>query len=591
VDARTNGAPLSARLPRLLVPILVTLFAAAIYWQDVAANTIATGDHGRGLYAAWNVIRGEIPYRHFPFRYGPIGLYAVAPFLLAFGVTLKAAFLSWFVYSLISTFRLTQLLSHNTKWHIALLGILPFVLAYRNHMHSFITAPALLCMVEAFIAAVRLIRTDAKRGHWLRLGIWCALLVGCKPNIGLAFAAGMAAGLFLLHLVTRNSTDPFRPSRKLVIPGAAVFGGVLLLTALVFVAGAPADFLVKSFPYARDQRVVWGPVTTSLTIPFSYFLKAEGYQFKFAAFVALWRNSGYIWIISIACGFALILLAARRRSWPAEHRTVLVFFLPVILAAHEFILGGSDYAVTYWGLAGASVFYCAAVSATLQKLTSKDTGSQKQIIANIVIGCLATWFVFLAIWTNMENSYRYRVQKGMSIKAPGGGIHVYDPSWAAVVNSGVAFILNNTAPDEKILSLAYDPLYCALTHRRQAGPFAQYQLICRITPENDRTVIEALKRDKVRCIIISNLSKNPPQNARWKGIFGETHGKLLWNQIRENYSSIGRIGPWDEPARWIKNHAIEIYWTDEESDRHPDLQEELSSIYQTQSRFYNNDQQ
>jgi len=579
VNAAADGAPSPAKLPRLLVPVLVTLFAAVLYYQDVAANTIATGDHGRGLYAAWNVIRGEIPYRNFPFRYGPVGLYAVAPFLLVFGVTLKAAFLSWYVYTLIGTFRLAQLLVRITKWHIALLGILPFVLAYRNHMHSFITAPAMVCMVEAFIAAVQLMRTDAKRGPWLRLGLWCALLVGCKSNIGIAFTAGMAAGLFLLHLVTRNSSDSFIPSRKKTVTGSAAFGCVIVLYLLVFVVGAPGDFLVKSFPYSSDMRPVWGTFTGSMAVPFSRFFIMEGYRYTFAAFVALWRDSMYIWCISIVCGFALLLLAARRRRWLHEHRIALIFFLPTILAVHEFLFSGSEYAVTYWGLAGGSILFCLAVSAAFQKLAAINATGRKQIITNIIIGALSAWFAFLVIWTNVENAYRFRVQKGKPIKAPGGQISVYDPAWADVVNSGARFILENTKPDEKILALAYDPLYCALTHRRQAGPFAQYQLLCKITPENDKTVIEALKQNRVRCIIISNIVLHAPKHAWWKGILGETHGKLLWNHIRENYSSLGRIGPWDAPAFWIKNHAIEIYWTNAETERHSYLKNKLSEIH------------
>jgi hypothetical protein len=44
------------------------------------------------------------------------------------------------------------------------------------------------------------------------------------------------------------------------------------------------------------------------------------------------------------------------------------------------------------------------------------------------------------------------------------------------------------------------------------------------------------------------------------------------------------MGPWDSPPEWIKNHAIEIRWTNAEQERHKELAEELKRIFMEECR-------
>ena len=53
-------------------------------------NFLSQGDHGRDLYAAEAVLRGEIPYKDFWWVYGPLMPYYYAAFFKLFGIQIPS---------------------------------------------------------------------------------------------------------------------------------------------------------------------------------------------------------------------------------------------------------------------------------------------------------------------------------------------------------------------------------------------------------------------------------------------------------------------------------------------------------------------
>ncbi|MHC4661689.1 MAG: hypothetical protein ACYS8W_08360 [Planctomycetota bacterium] len=579
MDISEPAGSKSDKTLRLILPIAIAVFAAILYIQDARANTVAQGDHGRDLYVAWNVVQGEIPYRDFPYRYGPLGPYAVAPFLLIFGVTLGAAFISWYVYSIVGIFRLSQLAFRITSWKVALIAMLPFAVTYRNHHHSFITAPALICLVEAVIAAVGLMRERGRRWLWVRLGLWTALLAGLKPNIGIGFALAIAAGLILVSAAGRSGENPYRPGRKNIFTGTGVFLGLLMLGFLIFIAGAPLDFVSKSFPYLKSQQVSYGSFVSMAVDSIRGFFTGEE-AFTWPAFTRVWLDNTNWWALSLILGHVVVIRAARKRGWSVGNRIVLLLLIPSFVNAHEFFLNGSDYAVTFWAFPLAVPMICASLEGGVRFLPFRIPVAAGRIL----VGCLIAWLVFLGVWSNINHARMFRKQKGMALCGPGGEISVYDPAWAVVINSGVEFILRSTEPEEKIFCAPYDPVYCVLAHRRQAGPYLHTKLISGITEENEKEIVRLLKEGNVRCIVISNIGFHSRPHEKWNGVLGRTHVKELWCHISSNYTPLVTLGPWYKYPEWIKNHAIKIYWTNSEKDRHEELKNTAFQIYRAETK-------
>src|SRR5271154_7486888 len=75
----------------LLLVLLAGIFITAPYsnFQDY----LSQGDHGRDLYAAQAVYRGELPYRNFWWVYGPLMPYYYGLFFKVFGVQISSVLL------------------------------------------------------------------------------------------------------------------------------------------------------------------------------------------------------------------------------------------------------------------------------------------------------------------------------------------------------------------------------------------------------------------------------------------------------------------------------------------------------------------
>src|SRR3989338_8018535 len=84
--------------------LLLTVISAVVLswpWHDFQ-GFLAQGDHGRDLYAAQAVLRGDLPYRDFWWVYGPLMPYYYGACTLVFGKTIGAILLGKLIIKVIA---------------------------------------------------------------------------------------------------------------------------------------------------------------------------------------------------------------------------------------------------------------------------------------------------------------------------------------------------------------------------------------------------------------------------------------------------------------------------------------------------------
>jgi hypothetical protein len=137
-----------------------------------------------------------------------------------------------------------------------------------------------------------------------------------------------------------------------------------------------------------------------------------------------------------------------------------------------------------------------------------------------------------------------------------GSSHVYlrtdQIPWINTVKETSDFILANTSPDEPILAIPYDAIYCFLTSRPLATPNPS------LFGHKGDGIIRQIEQHHVRLILISNRAFHNNE-SRLLGILGETYGKSLLSYIYQNYELAAQFGPWEQSATVINNHATRIY--------------------------------
>ena len=155
----------------------IIIFSPYADFQDF----LAQGDHGRDLYAAQAVLRGEIPYKDFWWVYGPLMPYYYAAFFKLFGI------------------RITSILLGKMALNIAG-GIFCFLAVCEISVPAaaFATSLWLMCFQQDFFFTYNHVG-----GIALVLAIiWMHLAYIRHPRIGPAYAA--LTFVFLLGLVKIN---------------------------------------------------------------------------------------------------------------------------------------------------------------------------------------------------------------------------------------------------------------------------------------------------------------------------------------------------------------------------------------------------
>ena len=347
--------------------------------------------------------------------------------------------------------------------------------------------------------------------------ILCMLI---RPDIGLASLAGLLICSFIYQ-------------RKDYLPNRSFF--IILLTALAGTFVMANLFIPEMFsPYWNS--IQWNLIPANLI----YLLQ---YSFSF-----LTQNLA---ISGLSAILAILFFLGTRNLWISRknketkkclrHLTCFLIFL--ILFLMEFLLGFRFFR-WIWILPQffLIMFYC-----IFWGIKDMNKFIQGIIFLFLIFICSTlVVFQYADIQTSKKNNAVLSVDK----------THLYmrptQKSWIDTVEKTSQFILQATKPEDVILTLPYDSLYCFLTQRKLATKNPS------LIGSTGTYVIPELEKNQVPLIVISNRAFHHNEEHLY-GTLGRDYGKDLWEYIQTNYFLAAQFGPWNNMAGPVQNHATQIY--------------------------------
>ena len=96
---------------------------------------LAQGDHGRDLYAAQAVYRGELPYKDFWWVYGPLMPYYYGLFYKIFGIKISSIILGKLLLKILGGILMCLAMMETSSWIVAYLAACWFMLCLRLFLY------------------------------------------------------------------------------------------------------------------------------------------------------------------------------------------------------------------------------------------------------------------------------------------------------------------------------------------------------------------------------------------------------------------------------------------------------------------------
>lgn len=515
---------------------LLLVFVYSLFWVPLlnVHPLLSTGDNGRDLYAFWMTAQGKWPFRDYWWIYGPLmPLYYAFWFFLG-GVNLVSVRIGLAVnYLLCSVFayRTLRPLTSPVIAFLSSLAFLSFDMAWSyNHIGTFpLLFLSIFCLWRFFFTT---------QIRWVYFGTLA--LVGMalvKANAGIiSFVAFL--GSLLLYQGTLKLKDPGQalPWRHFIfLP--LIFGG-LVAGAYAFVLwGLPFDWIDRCLPF-RPR----------------YHLEGYGAWNHFKHLVLrflVWERRRLLGVGAVLVFTFLAVLGVRRRRPLGTGKGILPIIVASLLffglgnSAEYFLVDGLIYRFDFW-IFPLLVLWMGLAAEWASPLFGRR---QKKLFAGLIF--------FALIWTPFQNLKEALAQRipERYWDFPHGQAYIIGGPLRTVqdIREGTRFIIEHTRPNQEILALPYEPLYCFLSGRRHALRELHFTKGLPMTEEQEETAIRQLETKQVPYVIVSNRYRSKEVSV---GHFGITHARKLAHYISEHYREVQTFGPW-ETGR-ASPHAVKV---------------------------------
>lgn len=491
---------------------------------------VCQGDHGRTLYFAWQVLKGQIPYVDFNWYYGPLMLYYFAFWFKCLGLSIATAKTAWSILYCLTALALYTGSRRFLTPLYALAGSLAFAVIYPTWFHSYNHIGATFLMTVSLCLLPELALGEPG-WRWWALALLIGLTALVKFNIGLSFAA--AAGM---TLCIAQFTLPEKHWGALAIWSAACLASIVFLYGLWLVL-APLQHFPRWFPIPGNRLAVYTPDLFSVT-----------FAIRYHGLTSLLHP--YTWFSTLVPLFSVSVLAASVpylawRIYLDKLQGNLLFLHLVgisFFSAHEFWLIHTPYSLLYFSWP----FVCTLVFYSLQEIKSRST--LKTALLGISLITILSLGIALCSWQKRVTRYPVSLERAQ--------ISVGDENWAYVVENTVEYIRQNTEKGEYILVLPHDQIYYFLADRERPTREDFFTPKNLITPAEEEEIIADLVAKDVRYIFLSNHLHKP---LDYDGGFGRINCRNLVRYIDHNYNPVGTVGPWGHVPGWISYHGIKIF--------------------------------
>ncbi len=497
---------------------------------------LSQGDHGRDLYAAQAVLRGELPYKDFWWVYGPIMPYYYAFFYKVCGATIGSFLLGKLVLKIAAAAFFYLAASRFLPAFLAFLSAVWFAQSQQEFFFTFNHAGGITAELWILFMLFSYIRTPQVRFLWGTLpAIFLYSLI--KINFGLTAAVVVAIVSFCAGWVHPLPRD--RARNRFYVALAGVCLGVGLVYWLLL-KDLPLYVIRQCQPYFGDDQ----PHHFSPWVTIPYYFTQHWLTFVHSPInmaVGVVLHSGTLLCLYRLCTGKIP--AKPRRDLLLCLLTLATFF---VLNFQEFVVSGVWYR-TFWSLPFLFMFHFLMMHTGFQLLPKVARG-----LVWVLWGCLLLLGFASAIGSQQQQKIPPRFLQGPHAKIYVGN----EFEWTATVNAVNAFLSQNLKDDELFFALPYDDIYYYLAGK--SSPTRQLIFFdhIKIPPQQEVSIIEELERKKVKYVLMSNRIASSETGL---GIFGRTYCPLLSQYIGANYTPVARQGgDWEKEPGWAHNHGLMI---------------------------------
>lgn len=495
--------------------------------------SLSPGDTGRDLYAFWMTFQGKRVCQDFWWQYGPLmPLYYAFLFLIG-GVNLLTVKLGLGVIYLLCSILTYRTLRLFTSAPVAFLGGLAFLgfdMTWTfNHIGAF---PFLLFSIYALLKFF--LTREFRWCTGASLSLAGVALV--KISAGAAFFGAFFASFLLFYGFFRSKRNHTPSVGRRLIFICLLFGGTVL--------GAYALYY-QSFSLPRWVQRCW-------SVGAQYNATGNTPWINFQHLIQLF----FIWDrrrlygLSVLTALAVADYFVLRRRGTAETQKLF----PVILGSLLFFALAStfDY-ILMEGLSYRLGFWAFPILILLAGFLGEWTSAVLPRPARILLGGLAFFALMALPVGNLREALALRIPERY-LRVPSGRVYLGGPvSYPSVLNQGAQFIRDQTKPEEEILTVPYDVLYCFLAGRRHATRETMFLEHVPLPEKRQEAIRGYLEEKRVPYVIFSNRYRSTEKGI---GHFGKTHCRKLADYLSSHYEEVRTFGPWEEDP--LKVHGIKV---------------------------------
>ena len=508
---------------------------------------LTPGDMGRDLYAAWMAFEGKWPCRDYWWQYGPLMPSYYASWFHLAGVNLLSIRIGLGILLLLTSLISYGVLRCFTSRPVAFLASLAFLsldvtyslghirlrdLVYTfNHLGTF---PFLFLSIASLWKYFQ--TREIRWGYGSAAALIGVSLV--KYSASLTSLGALLVSLFVSQFVPGTDRSKSRLDGKHFFLIPLLVGG--------FMAGT------YGFLY---HGISSGQVNQCLTMGRQYAASVEPplvLAKNLVQWFLFWDRERLIWLAGFFFLGFMGILGLGRGSVSQEKRGV------ILLAAMSAFFFGSANSLEYFLVLDGSIhrvdFWFFPMLVLLMGLWAEWASRLFSRGGRIVLW----WLTFFAMLTipaiNLREARAWRTPERY-LDLPHGRVYLGGSQEnVGVIREASRWIARETGPEDEILAIPYDPLYCFLAGRRQAVPELNFLAQMHFSSADEERIIGTLDSKKVPVVLLSNRSRSGEGVA---GELGKTHLKRLEKYLFENYEEVKTFGPWE--GNPLREHAVKIF--------------------------------
>jgi len=500
-------------------------------------NHLSQGDHGRDLYAAQAVYRGELPYKDFWWVYGPLMPYYYGLFFKIFGTQIGSILLGKLILRVAGGILVCLALGQVASLTAACLAACWFMLFQQDFFFTYNHLGGIVMILGVAFCLLSYIQKNSIKAAWGALSFIFALCL-VKVNFGLAALSLCGITVGTCDLVRHA---PFNKDKKKFY--AALLIGLPVLTFLIYwslLHGLSVMEIRQCLPYKEGDQ----PYTISPWVAIRAFLITTWHTAK-----STWMNSIFAIIINASALRCIYLFI--RNKLPSGRRTVLLLslgMLSLFFAANsiEYLKSGVWY----------RVFWTQPLTIMIIFLTIDICAQSIPKIARRILFSFISLLVVIC-WLGSLHQVNTAKTRGQFLALPRGGVYITNsPAWISTVKETTEFLNKTLKPNELFFALPYDCLYYYLTDKKTPTRQLIFFKHIKIPLEQEWAVVGELEKKHVNYVLLSNRAF--ARREAGLGILGTTYCPLIGKYLETNFVPIARFGDWKNEPGWDWNHGTVI---------------------------------